>query len=107
MFGWLTVYDPPVKKTISGTPSEDGTFTFKLEAENKSNPMPDGSNDGVKLMTIMGAGEEDFGTWSYTEFGSYHYTVSEANNDESGYTYDTTVYTITDIVTDVGGQLEN
>lgn len=98
--------DPPVKKTVNGTPSEDGTFTFKLEAENKLNPMPTGSEDGVKLLTIVGEGEEDFGTWSYTEVGTYYYTVSEVNNDESGYTYDTTIYTITDLVTDIDGQLE-
>ncbi|MGL6197580.1 MAG: Spy0128 family protein [Lachnospiraceae bacterium] len=97
--------DPPVKKTVTGTPSADGTFTFKLEAENKSNPMPSDSEDGVKLMTIVGEGEDDFGTWSYSEEGTYHYTVKEVNNGEDGYTYDTTVYTITDIVTDVDGQL--
>ena len=97
--------DPPVKKTVTGTPSADGTFTFKLEAENKSNPMPSDSEDGVKLMTIVGAGEDDFGTWSYSEEGTYHYTVKEVNNGEDGYTYDTTVYTTTDVVTDVDGQL--
>jgi len=97
--------DPPVKKTVSGSPSVDGTFTFKLEAEDKSNPMPTGSQNGVKLMTIVGPGEEDFGTWSYTETGIYEYTISEVNNGETGYTYDTTVYTITDNVTDVNGQL--
>jgi len=98
--------DPPVKKTVTGTPSKDGTFTFKLEAEDASYPMPSDSTDGVKLMTIVGVGEEDFGTWSYTEAGTYHYTVSEVNNGEDGYTYDTTIYTITDIVTDVNGRLE-
>ncbi|MGL6197423.1 MAG: Spy0128 family protein [Lachnospiraceae bacterium] len=98
--------DPPVKKTVSGSPSEDGTFTFKLEAEDPSNPMPSDSTDGVKLLTIVGSGTGDFGTWSYTEAGTYHYTVSEVNNAESGYTYDTTVYTITDSVKDVDGQLE-
>lgn len=97
--------DPPVKKTVAGSPSADGTFTFKLEAEDKSYPMPSDSEEGVKLMTIVGAGEGDFGTWSYTEEGTYHYTVKEVNNGEDGYTYDTTVYTITDIVTDVDGKL--
>jgi len=97
--------DPPVKKTVSGSPDKDGTFTFKLEAENKSNPMPSGSADGVKLMTIVGPGEEDFGTWSYTETGVYAYTISEVNNGQTGYNYDTTVYTITDNVTDANGQL--
>jgi len=97
--------DPPVKKTVSGSPSVDGTFIFKLEAENKLNPMPAGSTDGVKRMTIVGPGEKDFGTWSYAKAGTYHYTISEVNNGETSYSYDTTVYTITDRVTDVGGQL--
>lgn len=97
--------DPPVRKTVSGSPSADGTFTFKLEAEDKANPMPTGSKDGVKLMTIKGPGEEDFGTWSYKQEGTYKYTVSEVNNKEKGYTYDAAIYTITDEVTDVNGQL--
>lgn len=97
--------DPPVRKTVSGSPSADGTFTFKLEAEDKSNPIVAGSKDGVKLMTIKGPGEEDFGTWSYTKAGTYQYTISEVNNSETGYTYDKAIYTITDVVTDVNGQL--
>jgi len=97
--------DPPVKKTVSGSPGVDGTFTFKLEAEDRSNPMPVGSKDGVKRMTIIGPGEADFGTWSYTETGTYKYTVSEVDNGETGYTYDAAVYTITDSVTDTAGQL--
>lgn len=97
--------DPPVRKTVSGSPSENGTFTFKLEAEDKSSPMVAGSKDGVKLMTIVGAGEKDFGTWSYTKAGTYKYFISEVNNGERGYTYDKAIYTITDQVTDVNGQL--
>lgn len=97
--------DPPVKKTVSGTPAKDGTFVFKLEAGDKSNPMPLGSNNGVMTMTIVGSGEKDFGTWSYTEPGVYYYSISEVNVGEGGYTYDTGVYTITDDVKDVSGQL--
>lgn len=97
--------DPPVQKTVAGTPSKDGTFVFKLEAGNKSNPMPAGSKDGVKTMTIVGSGSEDFGTWSYTEAGVYYYSISEVNVGEDGYAYDTGVYTITDNVQDVAGQL--
>ena len=97
--------DPPVKKIVTGSPGRDGTFKFRLEAEDALNPMPDGSRDGVKTLTIAGSGEEDFGTWSYTVPGSYNYTISEVNTGEAGYKYDTTVYTITDSVTDVDGQL--
>ena len=97
--------DPPVNKTVSGSPGKDSTFTFKLEAGDRSNPMPAGSVNGVKTLAIVGSGTEDFGTWSYTEAGTYYYTVSEVNTGESGYTYDTAVYTIVDRVKDVDGQL--
>lgn len=97
--------DPPIKKTVMGNPDSKGVFTFKLEAADKTSPMPEGSEDGVKLMTIIGPGEEDFGTWSYTKSGTYYYTVSEINNSEKGYAYDTQIYTITDSVKNENGQL--
>ncbi len=97
--------DPPVKKTVIGNPDKKGIFTFKLEARDKTSPMPAGSEDGVKLMTIIGPGEEDFGTWSYTKSGIYYYTISEVNNSEARYTYDTQIYTITDSVKNENGQL--
>lgn len=97
--------DPPVQKTVSGSPSKAGTFTFSLTASNRENPMPAGSVNGVKTMTIVGQGEKDFGTWKYTKEGTYYYTISEVNDGEAGYTYDTTVYTITDVVKDTDGQL--
>lgn len=97
--------DPPVKKTVSGDPSSKGTFKFALMAEEKNNPMPEGSTDGKKIMIIQGEGESDFGVWSYTSTGTYHYTISEEDIGEAGYTYDKTVYTITDVVEDEGGQL--
>jgi pilin isopeptide linkage protein len=98
--------DPPVKKTVTGSPSQAGTFLFTLTAGNPANPMPAGSVNGVKTITIVGAGEKDFGTWEYTKEGTYYYTISEVNTGEARYTYDDTVYTITDVVKDVDGQLE-
>ena len=97
--------DPPVKKTVTGSPGRNGTFKFRLEAKDSANPMPTGSRNGVKTLTIAGSGEEDFGTWSYAAAGSYNYTISEVNTGEAGYKYDTTVYTIADSVKDVDGQL--
>lgn len=97
--------DPPVKKTVSGTPAKDSVFLFSLTAEDPKNPMPQGSEKGRKTMTITGSGEKDFGTWSYTKAGTYYYTIAEVDTDEKGYTYDTAVYTITDRIKDVDGQL--
>lgn len=97
--------DPPVKKTVSGNPSTASSFTFSLTAQDKANPMPEGSAGGVRYMTIYGSGEEDFGTWIYTREGTYCYTVSEVVLSDTKYTYDRSVYTITDVVKDIDGQL--
>jgi pilin isopeptide linkage protein len=97
--------DPPVVKTVSGSPAKASTFTFRLTAGNLTNPMPAGSANGVKTLQITGSGRGEFGTWSYTAEGTYYYTVSEVNDGANGYTYDTTVYTITDAVKAVDGKL--
>ena len=102
----LVMVDPPVVKTISPNILElNDSFFFQLKAENLSNPMPEGSEDGIKTIRISGSGRAEFGTWSYTREGTYFYTVSEINNKISGYTYDDTVYTITDSVKALDGQL--
>lgn len=97
--------DTPIRKTVSGTPASASTFIFKLAAASEEYPMPEGSVNGVKAVTIVGAGEDSFGSWSYTDEGTYTYTVTEVNSGESRYTYDSVVYTITDVVTDDKGQL--
>ncbi len=97
--------DPPVKKTVSGNPSKTSSFTFSLTARDGANPMPEGSANGVKYITIYGSGEKDFGTWSYIREGTYYYTISEVVLSDTGYTYDDSVYTITDVVKDADGQL--
>ncbi|MCL2158105.1 MAG: hypothetical protein FWH48_01725 [Oscillospiraceae bacterium] len=97
--------DPPVMKTISGNPSQNSVFEFRLVARNASQPMPPGSANGAKTIAIAGSGRGEFGTWGYDAPGVYYYTVYEINSGASGYTYDTAVYTITDTVTDNSGAL--
>ena len=97
--------DPPVVKTVSGRPATSSTFTFHLTAVDPKNPMPAGSANGVKKIYITGSGWAEFGTWSYTEEGTYYYKVAEVNSNIRGYTYDTAVYTITDSVKATDGQL--
>jgi len=97
--------DPPVVKTVSGSPATASVFTFQLKAGNPLNPMPTGSVNGVKTVQVRGSGSTEFGTWPYTAEGVYYYTISEVNSDSSDYAYDTTVYTITDTVSAVDGQL--
>ena len=98
--------DPPVKKTVVGSPNGDSIFVFTLTATTKSHPMPEGSQDGKKEVRIAGPGEVEFGTWPYLEEGLYHYTIAEVNRNEAGYQYDRMLYTITDVVRDEGGVLK-
>lgn len=97
--------DPPVKKTISGNPPSASSFTFLLTAQDKTNPMPEGSAGSVKYITIYSSGEAEFGQWIYTREGTYYYTISEVILSDTRYTYDRSVYTITDVVKDIDGQL--
>lgn len=101
------IMDPPVQKVISGdTPSTSASFIFYLKADDASTPMPSGSTDGVKVLTITGAGTGDFGNITFTQTGTYTYTVYERKGSLGGYTYDTTVYTMKIVVTqDSSGNL--
>ena len=63
------------------------------------------TGDATDSITINGAGTESFKALTYTKAGEYHYTIREKNTNESGYTYDTTVYTATVTVEDVNGKL--
>ncbi|MBQ0037618.1 MAG: Cna B-type domain-containing protein [Clostridiales bacterium] len=90
------VGNPGVQKRITGdTPEEDSAFTFILTAKDKSCPMPQGSNGTTKEIRIVGAGSEKFGEIVFTKPGVYAYTVREKNTGVAGYTYDTTVYSLT------------
>ena len=99
------VVDPPVKKIVEGNPTNASTFHFEMKAVNPTNPMPDGSVNGVKQSTVIGSGEVEFGTFEITQAGTYQYLICEINDGIENYTYDTTIYTITFDVRDVAGQL--
>jgi len=97
--------DPPVRKTVFGNPPRSSEFIFRLEARDKENPMPPGSDNGVKQISVTGSGAGEFGVWGYESEGVYYYTVYEVGTGEKGYTYDTAVYTITDMVKAENGVL--
>lgn len=98
--------DPPVEKRVSGnTPASKETFTFAMKAADAANPMPEGSKDGMKTVTIQGAGKVEFGEYEYTQPGTYSYEISEVAGSNKEYTYDSTVYMLTDLVTDQDGIL--
>ena len=87
-------------KTLTGAPLMAGEFSFTLTGNNGA-PMP----SQTKAANV-GDGSITFGPITYTEAGTYTYTVAEVNDGKSGFTYDSTPQTVTVDVTDNGeGQL--
>ena len=87
-------------KSLTGAPLMAGEFSFTLTGNNGA-PMP----SQTKAANV-GDGSITFGPITYTEAGTYTYTVAEVNDGKSGFTYDTESKTVTVTVTDDGaGQL--
>ena len=95
---------PAVRKVVQGSPPAALKFGFRLTALGGA-PMPDGASGSSKTIYITGAGENSFGEITFTTPGTYVYTIAEINTGESGYTFDGSVYTLTIVVTEEGGEL--
>lgn len=98
--------DPPVSKTIVGSPAEDSEFSFTLQASDSTEPMPEGSSEGIKEVKHIGAGSVEFGTIAFTKPGTYEYSITETNTGIANYTYDAATYKVVYVVTDNNGKLE-
>lgn len=109
------VKDLTVSKEIDGRAWQEGdSFTFKLE-QGENNPggvtLPENAS-GLVIAYDENAEDQNaaysdsFGNITFTLPGTYTFTVSEeqpaADADTEGVTYDTTVYTVTVVVTDAG-----
>ena len=91
-----------VAKKIDGpvVESSESTFTFTL-ATSDGSPMP-----ATDTTTVTGEGTASFGEITYEKAGTYNYTVTEVKGDATGYTYDSTTYSVVVKVTDVDGALK-
>ncbi len=96
----------PVTKKIKGISDTGEVFTFELKADDIMDPLPTGSIQGSKKISIKGAGTVSSGTWKYTEPGIYRYTVREIPGSSRNFRYDETVYHITDRVYYSGSRLQ-
>ena len=92
-----------VSKTWTGETFPEGfayTAKFKLEAD-EGNPDGAALPDNAESLTITG--EEKTGSFdpiTFTEVGTYTFTVSEVAGDAQGVAYDDTKYTVTVEVTE-------
>ena len=85
--------------------SEQLDFRFVLTAIGNA-PMPEGSEQGTKTVTIHDHGSVSFGNITYEHAGVYQYTIHEIDAKDRDYTCDSAVYTVTVTVTDNNGVLE-
>lgn len=89
-----------IKKLVEGNaPEEDEVYTFELTGKDGA-PVPENTT-----VEITGTGKAVFGGWTYTEAGTYVYEVREIAGSSNNCTYDKTVFTVTDTVTDNDGVL--
>ena len=85
-------------KVLTGRELKDGEFSF-IVTDKDGNVVSTGENEADGTIT--------FKPITYTEAGTYVYTIAEVNSGMAGVTYDTTTYTATVTVVDNGeGQLE-
>ena len=97
---------PSVEKKISGKqPAKDSAFHFIITGTDNA-PMPEGSKNGKKSVSITGEGKADFGKITFSQAGTYTYKVTEKIGSESSYDYDATEYALTYKVKDVDGKLK-
>lgn len=97
-------YQARVSKTVTGDVPYDETFTFILSAD-ANNPegavLPD-----INQMSIIGNGSAVFDPITFTQAGTYMFRLREIDSRMPGYSYDSSEWTLTVQVTDVGGALE-
>ncbi len=107
---FVNVYNPDAAlvgltatKTVNGKTKglEAGLFIFQIKAVSAPNgvtaPMPSNAQaagDGTYTVTNDVDGAINFGTFRFTEAGTYTYTVSEVAGNQTGVTYDTSTFTV-------------
>ncbi len=70
----------------------DLDFTYSLEAEDSSCPMPAGSKDGQKTVHMTDSGAVDFGEIIFDEPDVFRYTLKETTDETGRFRRDPTEY---------------
>ncbi len=87
---------PTATKNLVGADLKAGQFTFALK---------DASGNIVGTATNDADGNIVFSGLTFTKVGTYTYTLYEVNDSQEGMSYDSSIYTVTIVVTEVDNQL--
>lgn len=83
----------PVTLELTGykpfTPEE---LNVVLTAEDKRNPMPEGSTDGVYNLKVAAAGQYTLGPIAFPNLGIYQYTIRQTAGSNAKGQYDSNLY---------------
>lgn len=72
----------------------DDEFKFVLAARDEKCPMPPGSSEGLKTITVKGAEDLDFGDIVFEYPGEYTYAISRVEGSYSDLDVDDEIYSI-------------
>ncbi len=84
--------DIPVTYIVNGNAKIAGGDTVTLTADDPSSPMPGGTEDGKKTVTIRDEGTYSFGEIHYEKPGVHWYTITRVLTGKKGVTKDDSVY---------------
>lgn len=89
----VPVVQVPVTLELTGykpfTPEE---LNVVLTAEDKRNPMPEGSTDGVYNLKVAAAGQYTLGPIAFPNLGIYQYTIRQTAGTNAKGQYDSNLY---------------
>ena len=86
--------DIPITYIVNGNEDAAGGDTFTLVPDDHEAPMPEGTVDGVKSISITKEGTYSFGDIYYDKPEVYWYTVSRVLTEKKGVTKDGSVYRV-------------
>ena len=90
-----------VIKKLTGRELKDGDFTFEMKYDGESTAVTPTSITTTNSNSANGSGDVEFGDgFTFSEPGTYDFTIREVAGSEKGMTYDSTTYTVRAKVTD-------
>lgn len=84
----------PVSTKVDGEQPSSDAVQFHIQAKDSNSPMPEGSENGEKTVSVTGDGAVDFGDFRFTEPGVYDYDITVADDGNGDYDYDNSIYTV-------------
>ena len=97
--------EPFVQATLGGTKAVSVSGEGTAPSEVFTFVLTDADGAQVDTATCTGAGDFTFDALTYTEAGTYTYTITEQAGSAANWTYDNASYTATVTVSDVEGTL--